>query len=374
MTHLTDIEQLGYLGMRLAMRRRATPPELRTLARQCAERRNRNLRHWIDHEELPGVTLEGIEKVRRAHELHRGVVLTSFQIGPYNWIPLILNSRASMPVTLLMDDANFQEEQRRWLSRESHYRLGLAEPVRYINSEEPTAVWKMACALRERRTLIGWFDGHTGVTDTQSAKSSLAVKFCDTSMRVRMGLAYLSARTGAPLILAIAHNQGDDGIALRIEDPLSRDSGETIDEFCQRASQHLVSILEREVHADPACWEEWCHLHSWSVFEGAPTTAETGDQSALLDEVFCLDLENVDVLKMSSGDALVSLHTGDALAMTPLVAAIHDRLSTERSGRDVVAGLEGQFPPEEVSGALEALLEAGMIVTVARAAGSMAAH
>lgn len=361
MTKIEEIEQLCFFGMRLALRRRITPENLHACAAACAKRRNRNLSHWICNDELPPAGLEGLEKVQSALELGRGVVITSFQIGPYNWIPLILNRHARLPVTLLMDAANFQEEQRRWTSREGKYRDSLLEPVRYINSEETTALWKMACSLRAGRTLVGWMDGHTGVTAAESARSTLSVRFCDTRMHVRTGLPFLSAKTGAPLILAVARNEGEDQLGLRFEDPLVKGADETVEQFRQRAAQQLVSILEREVLADPACWEEWCHFHSWNIFEPQP---RAGDPDPL-DARLMLDDENVDVLDMPECEVLVSLNSGEALAMTPLMAAIRDTMRRETTARDVIGELAARFEYEHVRHALEVLRNARFLVETA---------
>jgi lauroyl/myristoyl acyltransferase len=355
MTTINDIEQLGYFGMRLALRENSSAPELRAYARACATRRNHNLRHWIENEELPPVAMEGLENLRKAHELNRGAVVTSFQIGSYNWIPILLNRKCQMPVSILMDAANFQEEQRRWDKREREYRESLAEPVRYINSEEPTAFWKMACSLRERRTLIGWFDGHTGVTQAEAAKSSLAVRFCGTRMRIRVGLAHLCARTGSPLILAVVRNQGEKIIAVTFEEPLRRQNDETADGFCQRAAQQLISILEREVLQDPACWEEWCHLHLWNVFDDRHGTEIY--EHEFLDTHWHIDPGGADLLHMTDGDVLVSLGSGKALAMTPLLTSVYHALGTERTGRELLEFLAPQFHPDDIHNMLRVLCD-----------------
>lgn len=357
MTTINDIEQLSYLGMRLALRKTIGEPALRAYAKSCARRRNDNLRYWIDNQELPRVTTTGLEHLQHAHEANRGVVVTSFQMGPYNWIPLILNRKAALQTTLLMDAANYQEEQRRWEARESSYRDSLVDPVKYINSEESTAIWKMACALRERRTLVGWFDGLTGTAGSESSKSAAIVKFCETQICVRMGLAFVSAKTGAPLILAVTRNEKNDGIAVRFEAPLTKRTDETIEEFCQRASQRFVSILEQEVQIDPPCWEEWCHFNSRNLFDVAlPCLASPSDDS-LLGIVWRIDLDNVDLLNMSDGDVLVSLRSGTALALTPLIIAIRQVLSRDMSGNDLVDLLKKEFAEEEVKAALHVLRE-----------------
>lgn len=358
MTTIEEVEQLCFLGMRLALRRRIAPESLRAYAAACARHRNRNLWHWVSNDELPPAVIEGLDKVQCAHELGRGVVITSFQIGPYNWIPLILNRHAQLPVTLLMDAANFQEEQRRWKSREAKYRESVLEPVRYINSEETTALWKMACSLREGRTLVGWMDGHTGVTAAESAKSTLMVRFCDTHMHVRTGLVFLSGMTGAPLILAVARNESESQVGLRFEDPLVKGADENLEQFRERAAQQLVSILEREVLADPACWEEWCHFHSWNIFEPPPGAGHADP----LDARLILDEENVDVLDMPECEVLVSLNSGEALAITPLIAAIRDTMRRETTPRNVIAQLAARFEHEHVRNALEVLCNAQFLV------------
>ncbi len=364
MTTLNDIEQLSFLGMRLALRKTIARDTLWTHAARCARRRNDNLRYWINNQELSRVKIVGLEYLRKAHEAGRGAVVTSFQVGPYNWIPLVLNKKADLPTTLLMDAANFQEEQRRWDARESSYTDTLIDPVKYINSEEPTAIWKMVCALRERRTLIGWFDGLTGTTASQSPQSAVSVDFCETQILVRMGLAFVSAKTGAPLILAVTHNDGIGGMVVRFEAPLTRHSSETIAGFCQRASQTFVSILESEVRADLPCWEEWCHFNLRNRFEPMLPSSSILDDEGFLEKNWRMNAENVEVLKMSEGEVLVSLRCGTALAMTPLMNSLCQALSQERRGTEIVSALKHMFSETELKLALRTLYESHFILPV----------
>ncbi len=357
MTTLNDIEQLSFLGMRLALRNTMNEYELRSYAKSCARRRNDNLRYWINHHELPQVTITGHEHLQQAHEAQKGVVVTSFQMGPYNWIPLVLNKKVALQTSLLMDAANFHEEGRRWDARESSYRDDLLDPVKYINSEEPTAIWKMVCALKARRVLVGWFDGLTGSTASDSSKSDVIVKFCETQIRVRMGLAFISAKTGAPLILAVTRNDGQHGIALRFEAPLTRLPDESIEQFCQRASQTFVAILEQEVLTDPACWEEWCHFDQRSLFQPPTPSLASFDDDTLLKAIWRFDMSNIEVLQMSGGDVLVSLRSGLGLAITRLIRAVRQCLVGGMSGIDLAANLGNEFSCDDVRAALRTLYE-----------------
>jgi lauroyl/myristoyl acyltransferase len=356
-TTLNDIEQLSFLGMRLALRNTIGELELRSYAKGCARRRNDNLRYWIEHQELPRVAITGIEHLQQGHEANKGVVVTSFQMGPYNWIPLILNRKAALQTTLLMDAANFREEGRRWDARESTYSDHLIDPVKYINSEDPTAIWKMASALRTRRTLVGWFDGLTGTTASESSKSDVIVKFCETQMRVRMGLAFISAKTGAPLILAVTKNDRQDGITLRFEPPLTRSVDESIERFCQRASQSFVSILEQEIRMDPPCWEEWCHFNLRNLFQPRRPSLTSPDDDTLLSAIWHIDMDNIDLLQMSDCDVFVSLRSGAGLALTELIKALRQLLAKGMSVRDLTAALGDEFAAEDIKAALRTLYE-----------------
>ena len=144
--------------------------------------------------------------------------------------------------------------------------------------------------------------------------------------------------------------------------PLARAEEESSEDYCQRAMQALYSWLEEQVHRDPACWEEWYHLHLWC--EPEPATAgftPPTDPIALLDTRLQSTGQQYVALALSQGAVLAHLQTGMALAQTPLLVAL---LKTLAGGATVEATLDRLTPRFSETEILEALLglsEAGFV-------------
>jgi hypothetical protein len=84
-----------------------------------------------------------------------------------------------------------------------------------------------------------------------------------------------------------------------------------------------------------------------------------------LNIVWQLDHDNVDFLAMSDGDVMVSLNSGTALAMTPLLTAIRDALADESTSMEVITRLMDRFPADDVCNALYVLCDARFLAKAA---------
>lgn len=353
-----DIVALNYLGMRTAPPGTHSERALRSQARRCAARKTYFLAQW-EARQLPALRFRGRKHLEQALSLGKGAVVALPHSGPYHRVPseLVL---AGIPTLLLIDSPNYEREVAAYDAWARAYPGDHPDPMRYVDAQTPLATWKLCRGLQEGRALCLWLDGNTGLADTQ--KTTVEVTFCGRRLRVRKGAAFLSARVGAPIVPALPRETRTGEHVVEFLPPLARAEEESSEDYCQRAMQALYSWLEEQVHRDPACWEEWYHLHLWC--EPEPATAgftPPTDPIALLDTRLQSTGQQYVALALSQGAVLAHLQTGMVLAQTPLLVAL---LKTLAGGATVEATLDRLTPRFSETEILEALLglsEAGFV-------------
>ena len=358
-----DVEQLCYLGLRAAFGTRVARRRLRSQARACADRKFRHHNLWAVAREFPPVRLNGIEHLHEALAQGRGAIVCTPHVGFYQRIPLAL-VEARLPVTMLLDTANFERERSKLTYWER--RFAGQVPMKYINAELPNAAWEMARDLRAGRILFIWLDGNSGLARTAQATTVVPVSFCGVRILVRKGLAHLSAWTGAPVVHALAAPYRRKASEISFEPPLSRRPDEAAGDYCQRVLQHLYTLLEARVRRDPACWEEWYHLPLWQVREtpsGTLSVALAGDEAeAVLEFVLRVDEESIDYLKLVQGTVVTSLRTGETLLVTEPLRALLDAFDGRRRLGAVLDKLATRYDEVLLLNALHALCAGGFLV------------
>jgi lauroyl/myristoyl acyltransferase len=341
-----DIEQLCYFGMRAAFGRQHTRRLLRRRAEACIRRRLRTEREWISGDPFPTMRTEGEQFLRAVLKASQGAIICAPHVGPYHRIPLELVKR-DLRVSLLLDAANFEREQRLYSDRARLYAGRTPDPMHYINAEIPSASWEMACALRSGRVLLVYMDGNTGLKCAEPAKTLVEVDFCGLRIDVRKGPGYLSAFAGVPIIPLVARFTNRGGHAMRFEPQLEKKPNQSVDDYCRNALQLLFSILERYVKTDPSCWEEWCNIHLWIVRDRHGSSSQPLTSNWEPEDVLQLRLvvneENVDFLRMSTGDIVASLQSEKALLLTAPVLDLLSAFDGRHTVANVLDRLSGSY-------------------------------
>jgi lauroyl/myristoyl acyltransferase len=361
---LQDVEQLCYLGMRAAFGREQSRRALRLRARSCTVRKFRTLHDWAEAGPFPPMRVEGGSHLRVATRKGRGAIVCAPHVGPYHRIPLELVER-NHDVTLLLDTINFEREKNWYSHWRRQYKGALADPMQYINAELPQAAWEMARALRSGRILFVYVDGNAGLESTETARNLVEVVFCGLRIRVRKGLSYVSAFVGAPIVPVIARYTNRAGHVMRFEAPLEKNRDESADVYCRRTLQQLFSLLEQYVKRDPACWEEWSHVHRWQVREQLPRSTQVLRDGFQPEEVLGLtlaaDADNVELLRMSEGDVLTNVRSGAALLVTEPVAGMLRVLDGRLTVGEVLDRLSGRYDEALLLEVLHALCTGGFV-------------
>ena len=356
-----NITELNYLGMRMAFPGDYSTRSLRKAARRCCARKFAFEAQW-HHGNVPPLQIKGRGCLEQAMAKGRGVIVALPHVGPYHRVPADLVA-AGIPVVMLIDSPNYAKEVAAYSQWAASYGGNHPDPMRYVNAQTPLAAWQMQCALKEQRALCLWLDGNTGLK-TANEKTTVPVAFCNRTLHVRKGAAYLSARLGAPLVPAAARQTRTGKHVVEFQPALNRAHDESPDDFCQRAMQTLYTSLEAFVRKDPACWEEWYHLHLWCEPETntAPTFALPDDPNTLLS----LKLRSVNTqavhLPLAEGRVLAHLRTGKALAYTPLVRAVWLMLHSPATLQTVLERLNKRFAETDVLEALLSLIASGFLV------------
>jgi lauroyl/myristoyl acyltransferase len=362
-----DVEQLCYLGLRLALGDSLSSRVLRGKARACTLRKFRAIESWASRQEPAAMRFEGMPNLEAAVRQNKGVIMCTPHVGPSFWIPLEL-MRRGFPFTLLIDTANFERLQVDYKFWRDRYTGDLEDPVRMINAEEPTAAWQMMRTLREGRILFVWLDGNAGLESAGDAQTTAAVNFCGLKIQVRKGPAFLSSYANAPILPAVARYSRGGRHVIRFEPILFKPAGESVDEYCQRAMQELFSLLETCVRRDPACWEEWYHLHRWrEIYSDAESEAAVikgYDPEVVLQLVLMLDGTKTEVLKMSHGDVLTNLHNGSGLLLSQELIALIRSLNGKRTVGQAIDRLAPRYGEALIMNNLLALCQNGFLTTL----------
>jgi lauroyl/myristoyl acyltransferase len=361
-----DREARCYLGLRAALDGVMPPNMLASVARDCVERMYVNQASWNPDRPLPPIRIDFANGPGGSLDLGTAAVMCTVHVGPYHRIPFAV-MEMGVPVTLVLDTPNLAQQQADYDRWRPHYTGSHLDPMRFINAESAASVWQMATALRSGRSLFVYADGHAGFQKGSNAGNVVEISFCGLATRVRKGLAYLSAATGAPIVPVIAAFGSGGRHVLTFDEPMERSVGEPVEEFCHRALQHVYALLEDVVLRDPACWEEWFHFYEWIVpgqrLEPGPSilAASCAEQ---LDTRLELCADRVEVVVRDSVSLLVNTFGGEALVLSPILKAVAEMLDGTNTIRRV---LERLAPTYESDGVLDIVrrLAAGSFVKTA---------
>ncbi|MFM7202733.1 MAG: hypothetical protein ACKO6N_18250 [Myxococcota bacterium] len=236
---------------------------------------------WETEEAWEGFELAGEDHLRHALQAGRGAILAPIHFGRYRWLPIALAHQLERDVLLLIDQPNHQHFQadgtpEEWRERFPHF--GRWNRIEAVSSHSPTVLWEMQRALRQGRLVIMFIDGNSGMEGRLPDEDCVKVSFFGERIRVRRGIAALSAASGAPIVPVCTRDRARHPPLLEFDTPLQPPSlaASTRAErtaWSERSMAHLYAFLEQQVKRRPARWEEWHLFPRWLDRKAQPFSA-----------------------------------------------------------------------------------------------------
>ncbi len=207
-----------------------------------------------------------------------GLVVCSFHVGPFRFIPLDLY-HLGFPVTIPLNRAAYDElfSIRENIGGDLRRRMGF-RPV-----DARTSTIGLARALRRGEIVFAYVDGNIGADGETGTAVRSAVEFCGLRLRVKSGVPRLAAALGATLLPVVAERDGDRA-RVRVWSPIrpaGRLKGEAQEAFVGEATQRLYTILETCVRERPDQWVSAAFLHRWREPEPEAAPADAPSPEAL---------------------------------------------------------------------------------------------
>lgn len=265
-TYYTD-----YINLSLAFRRTKTQREIRALARKAVYNYLKNLAVRNVPEAWEGFELHHPEKLQQALSLGRGAVVVSEHLGPQQFAFIELANQGHLVNAAISELA--LDRVQPWVDRviadlraPQHAIDGkqIEQYLRIITVENPSSALRMVRALKRGEIVMFDLDGNLGVGGEAGTRAEeFTVTFLDREVHVRRGSAYLSYKTGAPIVPIVPSWGSGNRAHLTFHDPIQIEPGETLENFCQRSLNQLYGILEARVLEEPPDWEMWPEFYKW---------------------------------------------------------------------------------------------------------------
>lgn len=265
-TYYTD-----YINLSLAFRRTKSEREIRTLARQSVFNYVKNSAVRAVPEAWEGFELHHAEKLQEALSLGRGAVVVSEHLGPQQFAFIELANRGYLINAAISQHAldavqPWVDHLIQHLRTPQHAIDGkqIEQYLRIISVENPSSALRMVRALKRGEIVMFDLDGNLGVGGEEGTRAeAFTVNFLGRDVHVRRGSAYISYKTGAPIVPVVPSWGREGRPHLTFHDPIRVEEGETLEAFCQRTLQRLYGILEARILEEPADWEMWPEYYKW---------------------------------------------------------------------------------------------------------------
>ncbi|HEU0135275.1 MAG TPA: hypothetical protein VFR28_10665 [Allosphingosinicella sp.] len=224
------------------------------------------------HHYLPGLTATPdepqvgdvpLDLIREILERGRGLVLTSFHLGPMRYLGSDI-AHAGIPVCLPLARDSFGDYES---ARSDNPGAAVWECLRFVNVEDRGGALALAKTLARGGCLQAAIDGNTGQDGPRGDQQRATVRILGSQARVKTGLFFMAARYGSPVLAGIAHTDGGKRLCrtTSVLDPGGPLAGEEAEQFVEAAVQSVYSFFG-EILSDHA--DEWCGgdlFHQWRV-------------------------------------------------------------------------------------------------------------
>lgn len=198
---------------------------------------------FLTAEELQGkFVAEGMEHLREAHALGRGVVIVSGHYGLWELVPpwLCLNGFRMTTVVRRQDnpevDAWFERMRRRFGALTTDSGFGLREILRTLRKGD----------------LLGL------MSDQNAGDRGCFVNFLGEQASTVVGPAQIAMRSRAPIVALAAHRRGRGPHCLEILPAINPENFTDDEDGRTRLTQYLTGLLETWVRKRP---DQWFWLH-----------------------------------------------------------------------------------------------------------------
>ncbi len=257
----------NYINLALAFHGSRSQHELRRIARATVWTYVRNAACYLIPRAWGGFRVENLTALTTSLAHGRGVVVAAQHLGPQRFLLLEL-ARVSQKVHVTITE-QFWQRLRSWLDRvqqDAHNPedARLAQRIELLRAEDPTCALKMVRALKRGEVVCFDVDGNLGVgREEKTLQEALTLPFLGQEVHVRSGVAYLSYRTGAPIVPVISLWARSGRPTLHFFDPLQVHAGETRESFTERALGSVYRLLEGTLVEHPEQWEMWPFFYKW---------------------------------------------------------------------------------------------------------------
>jgi len=230
----------------------------------------------IEHAACPGfMQARGWDDAWATTLRERPGIVCTYHTGAYRYLNHLLVA-AGVQLSIVVAGRAIPAEQR-LLDRAS-------ADIDLIDAEQPHALFSMAKAAKQGRSLLVYIDGNTG-TNGNAADADrhnlLTVPFCGWQVKVRQGVAALAYRLQLPLYPVICEREVRWGMRLNHLltywhfNPICPLPDESQAAFAARATARLYGLLEQFVVRNPDQWEGWLGLQHDLVL---PAPAELDEE------------------------------------------------------------------------------------------------
>lgn len=360
----------NYINLSMVFRETRADREIRGLARQAVFNYLTNAVERTFPEIWEGFDVQGLEVLDAALAGGKGAIVVSQHLGPEQFTFLELATRGYMVNASITENAI--PRSNRWIEyiiknlRGGEHAIDgakIATNLRIIRVEEPSSALKMVRALRRSEVVMFNLDGNFGAgdDDMRRAQKKVRVNLLGREILARKGAAYLSYKTGAPIVPVIPLWLPGQRPRLTFYEPLVAREGEELEDFCQRTIQQMYGQLEAHVMEDPAQWEVWSEFYKWmSPAEKINETEKNGEAVRAHFDYFTRALEEspelplrVDpdhafIVRMKRQDVLVDLRNFRFFLVPASTAEVLKLLYRGVTLQSVVAALRRRHEPGQV--------------------------
>lgn len=141
-----------------------------------------------------------------------------------------------------------------------------------ISAESKAVSLEVTKSLREKRSVVIYIDGNTGVGGVfKKDNSMLPIDFLGQPIYSRKGVATLGIMNNVPIIPVVSYYK-DDFVFPKIEflEPIVYNKEQTRQEAIVSITKQLFEILEKYVRMYPNQYEAWMYFHKYLDFDRLP--------------------------------------------------------------------------------------------------------
>lgn len=192
-------------------------------------------------------------------------IFTTFHLGSYRLANFLVSQRGK-DFTLVIDDTAMTLQGDKFRSIYEKIRTNPRYPGSFsmLNAERQNIGINMIRTLRDKRSLMLYLDGNTGVggMDRRDEKL-LSVQLLGQRIYARKGISYIAYRTKTPIVPIYAFRDKNGRNVIEVKPAIYTEAGQTAAEFCGQTTQALYDQLALHLRARPSQWEGWLYVQKF---------------------------------------------------------------------------------------------------------------